>query len=585
MLIRPVDRPVCCCYFRRHVRPLGPIAATLSVLLITGCREPHGAGTSTGDTPPARVWFTEITEEAGVDFRHESGARGQLYMPEIMGGGVALFDADSDSDLDLYFVNQNRMLPSTTRSTSDTNRLYLQQPDGTFADATERSGLGSGGFGMGVAAGDIDNDSDVDVYVTNYGSDALYLNRGDGRFDDATLKAGIDIDGWSTSATFFDFDRDGFLDLFVARYLIWEATKQCSSAAGRRDYCGPTAFPPARDVLLRNDGDGTFTDVSASAGIRSAAAAGLGVVADDFDDDGWPDLYVANDGYANNLWINRRDGTFTDEGVVLGAAYNLRGVAQAGMGVVAGDFDGDGWPDLFVTNLDFETNTLFRNRGPGRGFNDVTEAVGLGPPSFRRTGFGTVAFDVELDSDLDLFVANGRVTMAEPLPGCTLPLPWAALAEPSLFFLNDGAGRFSLLESEAESLVSGLRVSRGVAVGDLDSDGDLDLVLGHIDGPARVYRNDAPRKGRPLAVRAQEPLLGRDAIGARVSVVAGGRRQVRTITSGFSYLSSSPPVAHFGLPDGAAVLGIEVRWPDGTLEAFPPEEGPVVLLLRGEGES
>jgi hypothetical protein len=557
------------------------IGAGLAALLVGACSPP--APDAPDPVPHGPQWFAEIAREVGIDFRHESGASGALYMPEIMGGGVGLFDADGDGDLDAFFVNQNRLLPAIARSTEDTSRLYLQRGDGTFEDATARAGLGHGGFGMGVATGDIDNDGDVDVLVTGLGPAALYRNRGDGAFEDATAAAGIDVGGWSSSATFFDYDRDGFLDLYVARYLVWEPSKRCASAAGRRDYCGPTAFPPERDVLLHNRGDGRFEDVSDRAGIRGVAAAGLGVVSDDFDDDGWPDLYVANDGYANLLWINQGDGTFTDEAVVQGAAYNARGVAEAGMGVVAGDFDGDGKSDVFVTNLDRETNTLYRNLGGERGFSDVTEAVGVGLGCWNRTGFGTVALDAELDGDLDLFIANGRVTFGERQDGARLPAPWDELAEPNLFYLNDGTGRFALAEEGVESLVGSIDVGRGAALGDVDADGDPDLLLGAIHGAARLYRNDAPRRGRPLAVRAVDPRWRRDAIGARVTLVTDRRRQARTITAGFSYLSTSPPVAYFGVPEGERVERIEIRWPDGTHEAFPAAEGPALVLVRGAG--
>jgi len=542
---------------------------------------PVGAATEVGAPGP---WFREIAAASGVDFRHESGAAGKLYMPEVMGGGVALLDVEGDGDLDLYFVNQNRALPATAREERGQNRLYLQGPGGRFEDATATSGIGHGGFGMGVAAADVDNDADLDLFLTNYGPAALYLNRGDGTFEDATAASGIAIDGWSTSAAFFDYDRDGLLDLYVARYLVWDPSKQCASASGRPDYCGPTAFPPERDVLLHNEGGGRFRDVSADSGIRSVAAPGLGVVSDDFDDDGWPDVYVANDGFANLLWINRRDGTFTEEAVIRGAGFDLRGLAEAGMGLVAADLDADGSTDLFVTNLDLETNTLYRNLGAGGGFLDVTDAVGLGVASWRRTGFGTVAFDAELDGDLDLYVANGRVTRGEPQPGCELPEPWAAFAEPALFYLNDGRGAFALSCDEAGGLCRSVEVGRGVAAGDVDADGDVDLLVGSIHGAARLYRNDAPRRGRPLVVHAIDPRFRRDAVGARVSVITSVGRQVRTILSGGSYLSSGPAVAHFGLPDGSRLERIEVRWPDGARESFPAEpEGEVRRLVRGEG--
>ena len=544
---------------------------------------PGGESAVPGGESAGPAWFRDGTRDAGIDFRHESGASGKLYLPEIMGGGVAIFDADGDGDFDLYMVNQNRLLPEGSVERELPNALWLQREDGSFEEKTAGSGLGDGGFGMGVAIGDVDNDSDADVYVTNFGPDRLYLNRGDGTFEDGTRAAGIDVDGWSTSATFLDYDGDGFLDLYVARYLTWDAAKQCTSTSGRPGYCGPSAFPPARDVLLRNRGDGTFEDRSAASGIVTAAAAGLGVVAEDFDDDGRPDLYVANDGFANNLWLNRGDGTFVDDAVLLGAAYNMRGVAEAGMGVVAADLDNDGLSDLFMTHLDQETNTLYRNLGGGRGFSDLTEAVGLGTGSWRRTGFGTVAFDAELDGDLDLFVANGRVTTAErALEGCEMPPPWDLLAEPNLLYTNDGGGRFESSE-RGGALVDLIEVSRGTAMGDVDADGDLDLLVGNIHGPARLLVNDAPRSGRPLAIRAVDPALGRDAIGARVTVETDRGRQVRRIDRGGSYLSSSPPVAHFGIPEGSMLRGIEVRWPDGSTERFRPGDGDAMLLVRGEG--
>ena len=564
----------------------------MSGFLGAGCSDaPTGLGGAARASSESTdvQWLTEITSESGLDFVHESGATGALHLPEIVGGGIALWDFDNDGDLDVYLVNGNRTLPGGGCAESPTNRLYRQEDDGRFTDVTAESGLGDGGYGMGVAIGDIDNDGLKDVYVSNYGPDRLYRNRGDGTFEDITEAAGIDVDGWSCSVAFFDYDRDGFLDLYVTQYVAYDPRKRCFDRAGRLDYCGPMDSPPVSDVLLHNNGNPAapgFTDVSAKAGLTSTAAAGLGVVCEDLDDDGWPDVYVANDAYPNHLWLNQHDGTFRDAAVVMGAAYNLHGQPEAGMGVLAADLDNDTAPDLFVTHLRIETNTHYRNLGGGAGFADVTGETGLGASSMVFTGFGTAALDIDLDGDLDLVVASGRVNRLDPLPGASVEPPWDLLAEPNLFYLNGGRGRFELLDGPVASFCSPIEITRGLAVGDVDSDGDLDLLITNIHGPARLYRNDAPRRGHWLVVSAIDPRLRRDAIGARITVVSGGRRLVRTIASTSSYLSSCDPRAHFGLGSVDRVDRIEVRWPDGRQEQFRGTEvDRRVRLLRGAGES
>jgi hypothetical protein len=344
-------------------------------------------------------------------------------------------------------------------------------------------------------------------------------------------------------------------------------------------------FAPAVDFLLRNNGDATFTDVSAQAGIRRIVGAGLGVVAADLNVDGWPDIYVANDGYANQLWVNQGDGTFRDEALVRGAAYSQDGVAEAGMGVLAADLDDDLDLDLFMTHLANETNTLYANLGGRRGFEDRTGASGLASSSLVYTGFGAAATDIESDGDLDLVVVNGRVTHGNPRPASVGP-PWDRFAEPNQVYLNQGGGRFEVARGIADDFSTPVEVSRSLAVGDIDSDGDTDLLLGNVHHRARLYRNEAPRRGTWLVVRAVDPRLRRDAIGARVTVVRGEIRRVRTITPGFSYLSSSDPRAHFGLGTLEELDRIEVRWPDGLLETFPsPAVNRQVTLVRGAGES
>ena len=529
-------------------------------------------------------WFTDITLDVSLVFRYANGAKDSMLLPEIMGAGVALFDFDNDDRLDLYFVNGNGAMPDVSRAPGTPNRLFRQNAEGKFVDVTERSGLGDTGYGMGVTIGDIDNDGFEDVFVTNLGPDRLYRNRGDGTFEDVTASARIDVDGWSASACFFDYDADGFLDLYVSRYLTWDARKKCFAPDGRLTYCGPLAFPPVPDVLLHNNRDGAFTDVSDAARISSVSAAGLGVVCQDLNDDGRQDVYVANDAYANQLWINQGDGTFRDEAFERGAAYNLAGAPEAGMGVVAADFDNDGFPDLYMTHLAQESNTLYRSLGGDLGFNDVTSETGLSWSSIPYTGFGVAAFDVELDGDLDIAVVNGRVKRGDLIPGAAVPPPWNVLAEPNLFYLNDGGGEFETISGPVSEFVSPVEISRGLAIGDIDSDGDLDLVLTNIEGPARLFRNDTPRKGHWLIVQPFDPRLRRVAVGARVTLVSEGKRYVRTISAAMSYLSSCDPRAHFGIPNGQRVERIEVDWPDGLREHFTPL--PVdssVKLIRGTG--
>lgn len=519
------------------------------------------------------TWFTDVTQAAGLTFVHESGATEGLLLPPIMGSGVAMLDYDGDEDLDLYFVT-GRGAP---------NRLYRQDAGFQFTDVTVTGGLGDTGFGMGVAVGDYDNDGDPDVYVTNLGPDALYRNRGDGTFEDVTAAAGIAVTGWSASAAFLDDDRDGLLDLFVTQYVDFDPDQRCFDRAGRPDYCGPRAFTPVPDVLLRNAGDGTFRDVSVASGIASIPAAGLGVVCEDLDGDGRVDIYVANDAYPNHAWLNRGDGTFEEAAAMLGAAYNLHGQNEAGMGVVAADLDNDALIDLFVTHLDGETNTLYRRLADGRGFLDVTGAAGLATTSAARTGFGVAAVDVELDGDLDLIVANGRVNRLDPLPEAAVEPPLHVLAEPNMLYINDGTGRFELISIDAATLGLPVEISRGLATGDIDGDGDLDVVLTNVHGPARLYRNDALRGGHWLVVEATGSPRVR-AIGARVTLHCPDRDLVSTVRAADSYLSSSDPRVHFGLGAIERVMWIDVLWPDAVPERFATDGVDRVLhLVRGRG--
>jgi hypothetical protein len=538
------------------------------------------------EVPPV-AWMVDLTGDTGLYFVYESGCSGRRFMPETFGAGVALFDFDNDGDLDIYLTNGHTSLPNTEGTRPHTNRLFRQDSAGRFSDVSTTSGLGDTGYGMGVAVGDVNNDGWLDVYVTNLGADRLYLNNGNGSFRDITSSAGIQEDGWSLSACFFDFDNDGYLDLYVSRYLDWHPDTQCFNEYGKLDYCGPLAFSPVHDILFRNlgaDGAPAFEDISAMAGMTSVSAPGMGVLCEDVTGDGIPDVYVANDQYPNHLWVNLGNGTFAEEALERGVAYNGMGLPEGGMGLAAFDYDGDSDIDLYVTNFAQETNTLYENLGHNRGYVDATSRVGLSVPSVPWTGFGTAAWDVELDGDLDLVVVNGGVKLAPPLPGAPENMPLRELVEPNQLYVNNGAGGFTSGGVEFAALTTPLQVSRGLALGDLDNDGDQDVVVTNIEGPARIYRNDAPRQGAWLSIRAIDAALRRDAIGAQVTVAAGTRRFVRTISGSYSYLSSSDFRAHFGLGDITRIDYVEVRWPGGLCERFFVDAvNTFVQLERGLG--
>ncbi len=523
--------------------------------------------------PEGPFTFTEITEPSGIAFRHDPREEGKYLLPEITGSGAAFVDYDGDGDLDIYLV----------QSGTDGNKLFRQDADGAFTDVTSEADVGDTGYGMGVAVGDIDNDGDVDLYVTNVGPDVLYRNLGNGRFEDATQELGIAGDAWSASATFCDQDADGFLDLYVTQYVTYDAQKACTHSDGSADYCSPQVFPAAPDKLYRNEGGRRFTDISRPSGIRAIRAPGLGVLCADLNDDGKLDFYVANDGEANQLWLNEGGGRFFDEALLLGVALDPAGQPEAGMGITAGDVDADGDLDLFVTHIINQTNTLYINDGD-LGYEDRTTPSGLAASSLAMTGFGTGFFDFNHDGELDLAIANGRVQRLARHPRASASGYWGVYEEPNQLLVNEGDIRFGDVTSASGDFGAHVEVSRALVFGDIDEDGDFDLLVTNTAAPVRLYRNDASKEGEWLLVRAFDPERMRDAHGARVVVVADGKSYLRLASPGYGYLSSNDPRAHFGLPAGVAIERIEVTWHDGSRESFPGgAANRVVVVEKGAG--
>lgn len=529
--------------------------------------------------------FVDVAADSGIDFVHFNGMSGELYFPEMMGAGAALLDYDNDGDLDVYLV-QGRMLgdnksidqatyqPRHTLPLGD--RLYRNECEETpmpcsrlrFTDVTGQAGLEAFGYGMGVASGDIDNDGYPDLYVMNYGSNQLLRNNGNGTFTDITEAAGVDDPRWSVSGSFVDVDNDGLLDLYVGNYVKHDLNNRriCKLSMLVLNYCGPLRGDGETDRLFRNLGNGKFEDISIGSGIQKAFGGALGTVAADFNGDGRVDIYVANDGVPNQLWVNQGDNRFIDDALIAGVSVNKDGMAEASMGVDAADFDADGDLDLFMTHLRQETNTLYVNDGEGW-FEDRTIAANLANPSLRYTGFGTRWFDYNNDGELDILVVNGAVRIIEDLLAAKDPYP---LHQPNQLFENTGGGSYREISTIAGSVFELSEVSRGAAFGDLDNDGDTDVLITNNSGPARLLVNQVGNRNRWLGLRVLSADGKRDAIGAHAAIIEEGKALLwRRVYSDGSYASANDARIIFGLGRRKdSGFTVKVTWPDGKSRIF-----------------
>jgi hypothetical protein len=560
----------------------------LALTVLTSACGPAASRPAGEAAPGGQPWFEEIADRAGIRFEHHSGHRDKFYLPEIMGGGAALFDMDNDGLLDLYLVQSGSL--SSPAGTASGSRLFRNRGGARFEDVTSGSGAdGAGpstplGAGMGVAAGDFDNDGNVDLYVTNFGPNVLLKGDGHGHFTDVTARAGVASSGWSTSAAFLDYDRDGFLDLFVVHYLDWQpsAEVECYSLTGVPDYCSPRTYDlPSSAALYRNNGDGTFTDVTDRAGLRAASGNGLGVAAGDVNGDGWIDVFVANDGTPNQLWINKSGRGFENAALAMGCAVDLDGKAKAGMGVDLADVDGDGRLDLLVVNLDGESDSFYRNEQAF--FRDETAAAGLRTISRPFTRFGTGLVDFDNDGRLDIYEANGRVGRQSELFS---PDPYA---EPNLLFRGlagagfDGArgARFEEVKPRGGTRALLVGTSRAASFGDIDNDGGIDIVVANRDGRPYLLHNIAPR-GHWVMFRVVDE-HGRDALGAEVTMTVGSAKVRRHVRAAYSYLASNDPRVHVGLGSETSARDVTVEWPGGAREHFGDVAADRIVVLRRGG--
>ncbi len=591
------------------------LTCTLTTMVVASHLHGQGSTSKQTETPPATdtsdeqagaaptetAIFTDMAEDLGINFVHFNGMSGQYYYCEPVGSGAAMFDYDNDGDLDVYIVQGNMLGKGKTLEDASfpprgplppKDRLYrneLVSKNGSssklrFTDVTDKSGIDAGGYGMGVAAGDWNNDGWIDLYVTNFGSNQMWRNNGDGTFADVTRQTGTADQRWSISAAFVDFDRDGWLDLYVGNYVDFSFTnrKKCFSEGGRRDYCGPRGFNPVPERLFRNRRDGTFEDVSAKSQIAAEHNGSLGVVTADFDADGWLDLYVTNDGRPNHLWMNQGDGSFKNEAMLAGCALNADGKPEASMGVDAGDYDNDGDEDLFMTHLNGEKNTLYVNDGNGW-FDDLSYRTRLGAPSLPYTAFGMAFFDYDNDGWLDILAVNGEVKTLEALARAKDPYP---LHQPNQLFRNLGNMQFEEVTNKAGSVFKLSEVGRGAAFGDVDNDGDTDVLIVNNNGRARLLINHVGSRRHWVGLRLVDKTGNRDMLGTRVAVIRSkGSTLWRRARADGSYASANDPRVLVGLGDSTEVTAVRAHWPNGQVEEWTDVSvDRYTTLQEGSGE-
>lgn len=546
----------------------------LSLVLIAGPTALPGVGAGVAAAGPT---FVDITSQAGVRFTHVNGAFGKKYLPETLGSGVVVFDADGDGRQDLLFINGTRW-PGRPGGAS-LPALY-RNAGGTFVDITRGSGLDVELYGMGGAAADIDNDGRTDVYVTALGGNRLFKGLGGGKFADVTAKAGVADSGFSTGALFFDYDKDGRLDLFVAHYVEWteKTDLHCTLDGKSKSYCTPESYKGQSGTLFHNRGDGTFENVTRKAGLFDPAAKALGVAMLDYDADGWMDLFVSNDTQPNRLYRNKHDGTFADVAVAAGVAFSEAGMARAGMGVDAADYDGSGRPSLIIGNFSNEMMAVYHNEGKGLFIDDAPRSA-IGRATLLTLTFGCFFFDYDLDGRSDIFAVNGHV--ADDIEKVQTRVTYKQ--RPHLF-RNGGQGKFEEVTAAAGPALSTAMVARGAAYGDFDGDGDLDIVITTNGGPPRVLRNDGDRAQGVLRVRTAGVTSNRDGIGAHVQITTGGQKRWQIVKTGSSYLSQSELPVSFGVAGVAVVDEVRVTWPSGRVDvATKVPANQQIVIREGSG--